>query len=94
MIRLRRVMPPPSRRSAARVASALAAAVAIVLLAGALAHTWMLLGTDTARPGQIAVLVSGSGTFSAVDISERLDGADVPVGSVAPPATTDPDGQV
>ena len=68
--------------------------MAIVRLAGALAHAWMLLGTDTARPGQIAALVSGSGTFSAVDISERLDGADVPVRSVAPPATTDPDGQV
>lgn len=68
--------------------------MAIVLLAGALAHGWMLLGTDTAKPGQVAFLVSGSGTFSAVDISQRLDGADVPVRSVAPPATTDPDGQV
>jgi hypothetical protein len=45
--------------------------VAIVRLEGALAHAWMLLGTDTARPGQIAVLVSGSGTFSAVDKRER-----------------------
>lgn len=66
----------------------------VLLLGAAPAHAWMLLGTDTTKPGRVALLVWGSGSFEGVDISERVDGVDVPYATVEPPATTGPDGQV
>ena len=75
---------------------ALTALTAVVLsgLFAAPASAWILIGADaTQDPGQIALLVWGSGSFTAVDVTERVDGAEVPVRTVVPPTVTAPDGE-
>ncbi len=65
----------------------LATLVTLVLvgLSPAPASAWMFFAADaTQQPGQIAFLLAGSGTFTGVDIAERVDGADVPLRTVVP----------
>jgi hypothetical protein len=57
------------------------------------ASAWVYFAADaTTKPGQIEVHLAGSGTFTGVDLVERVDGADVPLRTVVPLTVTAPDG--
>jgi lysophospholipase L1-like esterase len=77
-----------------RSASAVLAALALAACADVPAQAWFTLGLDSTEPGQIAFWTWGSGTFTSVDIVERVQDSDVPVRSVTPPPVLTPDGNV
>jgi lysophospholipase L1-like esterase len=77
-----------------RAALALLAALALWASTDAPAQAWLRLGLDSTDAGQIAFWTWGSGTFTSVDIAERVEGADVPVRSVTPAPVVMPDGNV
>jgi lysophospholipase L1-like esterase len=69
------------------------AALFLVLLPAAPAHAWIGLAGDTSQPGQITLLVWGSGAFTKVDITERIGGADTPLMTVVPDTVTNEVGE-
>jgi hypothetical protein len=69
-------------------------ALVLAACAGAPAEAWLKLGLDSTEGGQIAFWVWGSGTFTSVDVVERVQDSDVPVRSVTPPTVLTPDGDV
>ncbi len=77
-----------------RFALAVLAALVLGACAAAPAEAWFKLGLDSTDAGQIAFWAWGSGTFTSVDVVERVQGSDVPVRSVTPPSTLLPDGSV
>jgi lysophospholipase L1-like esterase len=76
------------------VALAVFAALVVGAFAAAPAQAWLTLGLDSTEAGQIAFWTWGSGTFTSVDVLERVRGSNVPVRSVTPPSTALPDGTV
>ncbi len=62
-----------------RSALALLAALVLGACAAAPAEAWFTLGLDSTEAGQIAFWAWGSGTFTSVDVSERVQDSDVPV---------------
>ena len=77
-----------------RSALALLAALVLGACAAAPAEAWFTLGLDSTEAGQIAFWAWGSGTFTSVDVSERVQDSDVPVRSLTPPSALMPDGNV
>lgn len=76
-----------------RVALPLLTALSIALGAVAPARaSFDLVADSTQEPGQINFFIWGSEPFASVDISERVDGVDVPVRTVTPRQATAPDG--